>query len=85
MVTFGWNYKPFGWNYKPAEKHCWLIFCERKRRIISQMNRAMVTTQQQHTFETYGDPCSSSTTQLQHMLPQDLLLKHANKTLATYV
>jgi hypothetical protein len=21
---------PFGWNYKPAEKHCWLIFCERK-------------------------------------------------------
>jgi hypothetical protein len=20
----------FGWNYKPAEKHCWLIFCERK-------------------------------------------------------
>jgi hypothetical protein len=30
MVTFGWNYKPFGWNYKPAEKHCWLIFCERK-------------------------------------------------------
>jgi hypothetical protein len=22
---------------------------------------------------------------LQHMLPQDLLLKHANKTLATYV
>jgi hypothetical protein len=40
---------PFGWNYKPAEKHCLLIFCERKilfrlkktswiRRIISQMN-----------------------------------------------
>jgi hypothetical protein len=22
--------EPFGWNYKPAEKHCWLIFCERK-------------------------------------------------------
>jgi hypothetical protein len=21
---------PFGWNYKPAEKHRWLIFCERK-------------------------------------------------------
>jgi hypothetical protein len=21
---------PFGWNYKPVEKHCWLIFCERK-------------------------------------------------------
>jgi hypothetical protein len=21
---------PFGWNYKSAEKHCWLIFCERK-------------------------------------------------------
>jgi hypothetical protein len=21
---------PFGWNYKPAEKHCWLIFYERK-------------------------------------------------------
>jgi hypothetical protein len=21
---------PFGWNYKPAEKHCWLIFCDRK-------------------------------------------------------
>jgi hypothetical protein len=20
----------FGWNYKPAEKHCWLIFYERK-------------------------------------------------------
>jgi hypothetical protein len=20
----------FGWNYKPAEKHCWMIFCERK-------------------------------------------------------
>jgi hypothetical protein len=20
----------FGWNYKTAEKHCWLIFCERK-------------------------------------------------------
>jgi hypothetical protein len=43
----------FGWNYKPAEKHCWLIFCERKilfrlkktswiRRIISQMNRTAV-------------------------------------------
>jgi hypothetical protein len=42
---------PFGWNYKPAEKHCWLIFCERKilfrlkktrriRWIISQMNKA---------------------------------------------
>jgi hypothetical protein len=25
-VTLG----PFGWNYKPAEKHFWLIFCERK-------------------------------------------------------
>jgi hypothetical protein len=22
--------EPFGWNYKPAEKHCWLIFYERK-------------------------------------------------------
>jgi hypothetical protein len=22
--------EPFGWNYKPAEKHYWLIFCERK-------------------------------------------------------
>jgi hypothetical protein len=22
--------EPFGWNYKAAEKHCWLIFCERK-------------------------------------------------------
>jgi hypothetical protein len=22
--------EPFGWNYKPAEKHRWLIFCERK-------------------------------------------------------
>jgi hypothetical protein len=22
---------PFGWNYKPAKKHCWLIFCERKK------------------------------------------------------
>jgi hypothetical protein len=22
--------EPFGWNYKPPEKHCWLIFCERK-------------------------------------------------------
>jgi hypothetical protein len=22
--------EPFGWNYKPAEKHCWLIFRERK-------------------------------------------------------
>jgi hypothetical protein len=21
---------PFGWNYNPAEKHCWLIFRERK-------------------------------------------------------
>jgi hypothetical protein len=21
---------PFGWNRKPVEKHCWLIFCERK-------------------------------------------------------
>jgi hypothetical protein len=22
--------RSFGWNYKPAEKHCWLIFYERK-------------------------------------------------------
>jgi hypothetical protein len=22
--------EPFGWNYKPVEKHCWMIFCERK-------------------------------------------------------
>jgi hypothetical protein len=21
---------PFGWADKPAEKHCWLIWCERK-------------------------------------------------------
>jgi hypothetical protein len=28
---------PFGWNYKPAEKHCWLIFCERK--IIFQLKK----------------------------------------------
>jgi hypothetical protein len=21
---------PFGWADKPAEKHCWLICCERK-------------------------------------------------------
>jgi hypothetical protein len=26
----GPSLEPFGWNYKPAEKHCWLIFCERK-------------------------------------------------------
>jgi hypothetical protein len=24
------NDSPIGWNYKPAEKHYWLIFCERK-------------------------------------------------------
>jgi hypothetical protein len=30
--VFGYlaSLEPFGWNYKPAEKHCWLIFCERK-------------------------------------------------------
>jgi hypothetical protein len=28
---------PFGWNYKPAEKHCWLIFCERK--ILFQLKK----------------------------------------------
>jgi hypothetical protein len=27
----------FGWNYKPAEKHCWLIFCERK--ILFQLKK----------------------------------------------
>jgi hypothetical protein len=44
---------PFGWADKPAEKHCWLICCERKIlfwlkkqaekdgkiRIISQVNK----------------------------------------------
>jgi hypothetical protein len=24
------NDAPFGWADKPAEKHCWLICCERK-------------------------------------------------------
>jgi hypothetical protein len=28
---------PFGWNYKPAEKHCWLIFFERK--ILFQLKK----------------------------------------------
>jgi hypothetical protein len=45
---------PFGCADKPAEKHCWLICCERKilfrlqkqaekRRIISRKNRAAKT------------------------------------------
>jgi hypothetical protein len=30
IVKYVVRWEPFGWNYKPAEKHCWLIFCERK-------------------------------------------------------
>jgi hypothetical protein len=30
LPALGETMGPFGWNYKPAEKHCWLIFCERK-------------------------------------------------------
>jgi hypothetical protein len=28
---------PFGWVDKPAEKHCWLICCERK--ILFQLKK----------------------------------------------
>jgi hypothetical protein len=28
---------PFGWADKPAEKHCWLIYCERK--ILFQLKK----------------------------------------------
>jgi hypothetical protein len=30
LHAFEGTLEPFGWNYKPAEKHCWLIFYERK-------------------------------------------------------
>jgi hypothetical protein len=31
--------EPFGWNYKPAEKHRWLIFCERKILFRLKLNK----------------------------------------------
>jgi hypothetical protein len=34
--------EPFGWNYKPAEKHCWLIFFERK--ILFQLKNKLNKT-----------------------------------------
>jgi hypothetical protein len=27
---------PFGWADKPAEKHCWLIYGERKKTVLTE-------------------------------------------------
>jgi hypothetical protein len=27
---------PFGWADKPAEKHCWLICCEKKNTVLAE-------------------------------------------------
>jgi hypothetical protein len=55
------NFGPFGCADKPAEKHSWLICCERKilfrlkkqaekRRIISRMNRTFMSQFPMHLY-----------------------------------
>jgi hypothetical protein len=39
--------EPFGWNYKPAEKHCWLIFYERK--MLFRLNKTDYKPDEQGT------------------------------------
>jgi hypothetical protein len=45
---------PFGWADKPAEKHCWLICCERK--ILFQLKNKLKKTDYkpgEHTYSCY--------------------------------